>query len=179
MTPVTPSRLVSRVRAVALTSALAAGLALAGGILPAHAASPARALGPAGSLTPALAGPLAPPGGGTSRQHHRSRGDYGHTSAPDGRLRRGCHDYPYRYAVTPPTSDWTLETFLTDRTGDGVASDAYFSDSDPRRDRAHFRMCRYAVHAGRFTIRARLHWYSSDGTDHLVWLPRSHFRLHR
>jgi hypothetical protein len=178
MTSVTPPRLVRRVRAAVL--AVAVGLPLGAGALPAHAATPARALEPAGSLAPALPGPLAPFGGGTSQQqHHRTPAEYGHTSAPDGRLRRGCHDYPYRYVVTPPTSDWTLETFLTDRTGDGVASGAYFSDSDPRQDRVHFRMCRYAVHAGRFTIRAKLHWYSSDGTDHLVWLPPSHFRLHR
>ena len=31
--------------------------------------------------------------------------------APDGTLRRGCNDYPYRYAVTPPSREWTLETF--------------------------------------------------------------------
>jgi len=137
-----------------------AGLTVAGAALPATATAAHTA--------------VLVPGG-----HGRSRADYGHTGAPDGRLRAGCHDYPYRYVVTPPTSDWTLETFLVDRTGDGVGSGAYFSDSDPRRQRAHFRLCRASVHAGRFTIRAKLHWYAGDGTDHLVWLPRSHFRLRR
>ena len=152
MTSVTPPR---RPVPRALALMVAGGLLLAGGTLPADAT-----------------GTLASP-------PHRGAGDYGHTSAPDGPLRAGCHDYPYRYVLTPPTHDWTLETFLTDRTGQGVASGAYNSDSDPRRDRVRFRFCRYSVHAGRFTIRAKLHWYSADGTDHLVWLPRSHFRLHR
>jgi len=168
MTPVT---LLRRHASRALAVPAAAALLLAGGTLPAEAV-PSLLSGPLGRTASGQAstGPSSAP---------RSRGDYGHTGAPDGPLRSGCHDHPYRYVLTPPTGDWTLETYLTDRTGDGVASGAFFSDSDPRRERTHFRFCRYSVHAGRFTIRAKLHWYSDDGTDHLVWLPPSHFRLHR
>ncbi len=142
-----------------------------------------------GTLTavPALAAQPSDPvsglvGGlvGESPHHQRrDRADYGHTSAPDGTLRRGCRDYPYRYVVSTPTRDWTLETFLDDRTGETIASNAYFADSDPARDRAHFRFCRYSTYAGRFTIRAKVHWYDGTGGDHKVWLEPSHFRLRR
>jgi hypothetical protein len=176
MTLVTALRRSATRTLVILTAA--GGLLVAGGPLSADAAGPSGAPGPTWVLGAVLGQPA--PGQPTSTgRHQRSRSDYGHTAAPDGRLRPGCHDYPYRYVLTPPTNDWTLETFITDRTGDGVASGAFFSDSDPKQLRTHFRVCRYSVHAGRFTIRAKLHWYSSDGTDHLVWLPRSHFRLHR
>ena len=140
----------------------------------------------AGALTapPAVADPVTDllgqvTGQDQARPHHRDRSDYGHTRARDGVLRSGCRNYPYRYVVTSPTNDWTLETFLRDRTGQGIASNAYFSDSDPRRARSHFRFCRWSTHYGRFTIRAKLHWYGDTGTDHVVWFRPSHFRLHR
>jgi hypothetical protein len=107
----------------------------------------------------------------------RDRSSYGHTHAPDGLLRAGCHNYRYRYVVKTPTSDWTLETFLGDPTGDDIASGAFTSDSDPRRGRPHFRLCRDSTRAGRFTIRALVHWYGYYGQDHRVWLEPSHFQL--
>ena len=108
----------------------------------------------------------------------RDRADYGHTRAEDGKLRSGCRNYPYRYVVTTPTREWTLETFLVDRTGETIASGTYSSDGDPARDRAHFRFCRYSTYAGKFTIRAKVQWYDDDG-EHKVWLEPSHFRLRR
>ena len=146
----------------------------------------------AGELTaaPAAADPPSDPvselvGGLLGRQpddqagaHHRDRSAYGRTSAKDATLRDGCHDYRYRYVVTPPTDDWTLETYLDDRTGETVASGTYFSDSDPARNRPVFRFCRYSTYAGKFTIRAKLHWYNGS-EQHKVWLEPSHFRLRR
>ena len=160
---------------VTRSSALLAAATLAAGVL---------------AAVPALAGPPPPPprggGGGAGLvgqpQHHerRDRADYGHTGARDGTLRRGCHDYRYRYVVTTPSDDWTLETFLDDRTGETIASGAYFADSDPARNRrAVFRFCRYGTSAGTFKIRAKVHWYGGAGQDHKVWLEPSFFRLRR
>jgi hypothetical protein len=143
----------------------------------------------AGVLTavPALADPPTDPVSGLvgglvgQPQHHQRRegSDYGRTRADDGVLRSGCRNYPYRYVVTTPTHDWTLETFLRDRTGETIASGTYVADADPPRDRAHFRFCRYSTYAGRFTIRAKVHWYDDSGGEHKAWLEPSHFRLRR
>src|SRR4051794_39689014 len=137
---------------------------------------------PSADPVPGLVGGLLGQGGPHGGQHgssaYRHRGDYGHTGARDGVLRDGCHDYRYRYVLTPPTRDWTLETFLIDRTGDSIASGTYSSDADPARNRPVFRFSRYSTRPGTFRIRAELHWYDGSA-DHLVWLPRSHFRLRR
>jgi hypothetical protein len=105
--------------------------------------------------------------------------EYGRTAAVDGTLRKGCHNYGYRYEVTAPTNDWSLETFLRGPRGEGVASGTFLADSDPRAQQARFRLCRYATRPGRFTIRALLHWYGDDGEEHRVWLEPTRFRLRR
>ena len=114
-----------------------------------------------------------------SGEAQRPRSSYGHTGAPDGTLRPGCHNYRYHYRVESPTHDWTLETYLVDPTGDGLASGVFVAGADPVRSSARFRFCRYSTRAGVFTIRAKLHWYDGDGGDHKVWLEPSHFRLRR
>ena len=103
---------------------------------------------------------------------------YGRTHADDGRLRDGCHNYRYRYVVDAPTHDWTLETFLVDPHGDTLASGAFLSDSDPERGSATFRFCRYSTRAGKFTIRAKIHWYNGS-EEHKAFFKPSHFRLRR
>jgi hypothetical protein len=151
---------------------------IAGGLLPAVPSAAEEPTDPVSGLVSGLLGSPTAPQPGERDHRARDRGDYGHTSARDGTLRSGCHNYRYRYVVTPPTDDWTLETYLVDRTGEGIASGTYFSDSDPARNRPIFRFCRYSTYAGRFTIRAKLHWY--DGSvGHRVWLKPSHFRLSR
>lgn len=104
--------------------------------------------------------------------------DYGHTGAPDRVLRNGCHGYRYHFVVKPPTNDWVLETFLVDPRGEHIASGAFSSDSEDKRDHGRFHFCRYNTKPGRFTIRAKLTWYNGYD-EHRVRLPRSHFRLHR
>lgn len=153
-------------------SSLLVAAALIAGVLP---AVPALAEQPSDPVSGLVGGLL----GQQQHSERRDRADYGHTSAKDGTLRRGCHDYAYRYVITTPTDDWTLETFLDDRTGETVASGTYFSDSDPARNRSHFRFCRYGTYAGKFKIRAKVHWYGSTGEDHKVWLEPSFFRLRR
>lgn len=122
--------------------------------------------------TVVLAGGLAAPAAGATTS------SYGHTHADNGRLRTSCHNYRYHYVVSTPTNDWTLETFLVDRTGETIASGAFFSGSDPRRGDPRFRFCRYSTRAGKFTIRAKVHWY--DGSEgHQAFFTPSHFWLRR
>jgi hypothetical protein len=102
----------------------------------------------------------------------------GHTAARDRTLRPACHDYRYRYIVKAPTDDWTLETFLIDPRGDGLGSGSFMSESDPRRGRPSFRICRAATRPGRFTIRAKLIWYDGSEANPVKFTP-THFRLRR
>jgi hypothetical protein len=110
---------------------------------------------------------------------------YGHVGAPDGRLRPGCHHYRYHYVVKPPTNDWIFETWLHDPRGKPRGSGDFAPGSDPKRGHAHFGICRSTVVPGRFTITARLTWYTSGmlPTDppvaHRRWFRPAHFRLHR
>jgi len=110
---------------------------------------------------------------------------YGHVSAPDGVLRPGCHHYRYHYVVRPPTSDWILETWLDDPRGKPRGSGDLAPGSDPRRGTARFGICRPTVVPGRFTIRARLRWYTpgmlptDPPVQHHRWFRPAHFRLRR
>lgn len=163
--------------AVTRITACLAGAGLGLGLLVAPATAAPAPADPVTGLLGALVGQSSPAHGGQTATRQRS--SYGRTSAPDGTLRSGCHNYRYGYRVRPPTGDWTLETFLRDRTGDGIASGVFISGTDPRAQHTHFRFCRYSTVAGRFTIRALMHWYGPTGADHQVWLEPSHFRLSR
>lgn len=103
---------------------------------------------------------------------------YGHTNARDRHLRYGCHSYRYHYVVDAPTHDWTLETFLVDRTGEKVSSNALSSDSEPERGYSRFGLCRWNTVPGRFAIRAKLVWYRNS-TGHTAWFKPSHFWMRR
>ena len=159
MTPVTP---------------LLATAALAAGLLTAVPAAADQSTDPVSGLGGGLVGPS---GDGDHRQRAQRR-DLGHTRAPDGVLRAGCRNYPYRYVLKIRTNDWTLETFLVDRTGETIGSGAYTAGPDPKRQTTSFRFCRYNTVPGRFTIRAKLSWYPESG-DREAWLKPSHFRLRR
>ena len=110
---------------------------------------------------------------------------YGHVGAPDRTLRPGCHHYRYHYVVRPPSGDWILETWLHDPRGKPRGSGDFAPGSDPRKGHAHFGICRSTVVPGRFTITARLRWYTpgmlptDPPVEHQRWFEPAHFRLHR
>jgi hypothetical protein len=110
---------------------------------------------------------------------------FGHVGAPDRVLRHGCHHYRYHYIVKPRSDDWVLETWLRDPRGKPRGSGDFAPGSDPRRGRAHFGVCRSTVVPGRFTIKARLTWYTAGmlptdpPVEHHRWFKPAHFRLHR
>ena len=153
---------------------------LAAGLLTAAPAAAARPTDPVSGLLGGLVGGLVGGLGGATTEPHRrtQQRDLGHTRAPDGVLRAGCRNYPYRYVLKIRTDDWTLETFLVDRTGETMASGGYAAGPDPKRTTTSFRFCRDNTVPGRFTIRAKLSWYTASG-EHRAWLKPSHFRLRR
>jgi hypothetical protein len=128
-------------------------------------------------------GALVVVGGATPAQGSTAR--FGHVSARDGVLRPDCHRYRYHYVVKPRSDDWILETWLRDPRGKPRGSGDFAPGSDPRRGRASFGICRAAVVAGRFTIKARLRWYTpgplpvSPSVQHTRWFRPVHFRLSR
>jgi hypothetical protein len=103
---------------------------------------------------------------------------WGSSGAPDGVLRPSCHNYPYHYRVRPHGHDWALETFLVDPTGEGLASGAFDPDSDPRKGRSHFRICRPSTKPGRFMIRMKVSIFKGPNPE-VHWVKRSYFHLRR
>ncbi len=87
--------------------------------------------------------------------------------------------------MKPPSGDWLLETWLYDPRGRHRGSGDLAPGSDPERGHAHFGICRSTVVPGRFTIKARLTWYTpgtlpTDPPDeHKRWFEPARFRLHR
>jgi hypothetical protein len=130
----------------------------------------------------ALAISLAPAGGSAAWAWTTG---YGHVGARDGTLRAGCHRYRYHYVVKPGSADWTLETWLSDPRGQPRGAGDLFAGSDPKEGHDSFGLCRASVVPGRFTITARLRWYTPGTlptdplTRHTVWFRPAHFRLSR
>ena len=101
----------------------------------------------------------------------------GTLQAADGRLRRGCKDYQFTYAVTTPTKDWTFDITMKDRRGKGVNSQSLIGPNDPETDVLTYRLCRWATVAGLFTLTGRL--VSYDGTQETAVTVTETFRLRR
>lgn len=142
--------------------------------------APAAAEAPSDPVSGLVGGLLGPrPSAATAPAARVAAEPSGSAWARDGVLRRGCRDYPYRYAISTPTDEWTLEVFLRDRDGRSLGSGTFISDVDPRERVSRFRFCRFSTRPGWFTIRALLHWYESDGAGHRVWLDHTRFRLRR
>lgn len=86
----------------------------------------------------------------------------GALDAPDGRLKRGCKDYAYAYAVSVPSDDWTFDITLQDRRGKGVNSQSLLGPNDDETGVLSYRLCRWATVPGRFTLRGALVSYDGD-----------------
>ena len=104
--------------------------------------------------------------------------EWGSTSAPDAKLRKGCHGYAYSYALTPPDGDWALETFLVGRHGKQYASGYFLTGEDPLAGASQFRLCRRSTRGGTYTIRAYLTIQNGGHYDE-GWLPDTTFRLRK
>ena len=109
--------------------------------------------------------------------------EYGRAWRKDGVLRAGCHDYRFQYRVRPgnvqPGNDWSVEFFVVDRRGEGVASAVKDSEIDPKRGSARFGLCRTSTVPGRFKIRGKLSVYDGYALVDVVWIKPARFRLRR
>lgn len=143
------------------------------------AASAVLALGPLAGSAAADEGIVLPPIGGTTAVAGSDSEEASATAtAPDGRLRAGCHDYPVRWAVRDAGDDWMLDLIVRDRSGEQVSRVTLHAVEDGAKGWTTFSVCREAVEAGRFTVGGLL--TERDGyeqTEHGV--ERSAFRLTR
>jgi hypothetical protein len=98
-------------------------------------------------------------------------------SAADGRLRRGCKDYQFSYAVTTPSDDWTLDITMQDRRGKGVNAQSLIGPNDARSGVLSYRLCRWATVPGIFTLKGAL--VSYDGSQETTVAVTETFRLRR
>ncbi|NPC96524.1 hypothetical protein [Nocardioides sp. zg-DK7169] len=110
---------------------------------------------------------------------HAHRADWGKIARPDGVLRRGCHDYAYRYRFTPPDGDWAVETFLIGPGGRPLASDVLMSGHDETRGRTWFRLCRTGTRPGRFRIKGKMTIQNGPLEAESGWVLPARFRLRR
>ena len=108
--------------------------------------------------------PLPPPpdDGSTSATSPAPMVVSGTLDATDGRLKRGCKDYAYTYAVSVPSDDWTFDITLQDRRGKGVNSQSLIGPNDDESGVLPYRLCRWATVAGRFTLSGVLVSYDGD-----------------
>jgi hypothetical protein len=101
----------------------------------------------------------------------------GALDAADGRLKRGCKDYHYAYAVDTPTGDWTFNITMQDRTGKGVHFQALIGPNDATSGVLDFGLCRWATKPGLFTLKGEL--VSYDGAEKTSATVTETFRLRK
>ena len=135
----------------------------------------AAAITAAGLLPLPLPLPTSPPPEPTS--HAGQVTVSGELDAADGRLRRGCKDYAYAYAVDTPSEDWTFDITLQDRNGKGVNAQSLIGPNDAARGVVTYRLCRWATVPGRFTLMGVL--VSYEGSRETTVQVTESFRLRR
>jgi len=102
----------------------------------------------------------------------------GALSAADGRLKRGCKDYAYAYAVTTGSEDWTFDITVQDRNGRGVGSQSLIGPNDAESGVLRYRLCRGATTPGRFTLAGVLTSYEGSTSKTSVRVTET-FRLRK
>jgi hypothetical protein len=102
----------------------------------------------------------------------------GALSAPDGRLKRGCKDYAYAYAVTTESEDWTFDITMQDRNGRGVNAQSLIGPNDTESGVLTYRLCRWATTPGRFTLTGVLTSYEGTTSETSVQVTET-FRLRK
>lgn len=113
----------------------------------------------------------------TTQQQAQQTEVSGTLQAADGRLRRGCKDYQFTYAVTTPSQDWSFDITMQDRHGKGVNAQSLLGPNDPKSDVMTYRLCRWATVPGIFTLTGRL--VSYEGSQETAVTVTESFRLRR
>jgi hypothetical protein len=112
--------------------------------------------------------------------------DYGRAWRGDGVLERGCHVYAFRYRVRPGRHDWGAEFFLVGPGREGLGTDVKLSNTDRKRGRGSFEVCRSATRPGKFRIRGKLTinheaqvFPPTEESREVHWVKPARFRLRR
>ncbi len=122
--------------------------------------------------------PLLPTAEPTAQTQHTTAVEVSGTlQAPDGRLRRGCKDYQYTYAVTTASQDWSFDITLQDRRGKGVNAQSLLGPNDATSGVVTYRLCRWGTVPGTFTLTGALTSY--DGAEATSVTVTDSFRLRR
>ena len=118
----------------------------------------------------------------------------GRTHGDSGRFKQGCRIYTFDYRVRTPYDDWTLEVFIRNPRGEAVHFNSFLGkpgrEGHPRRQEdVRWKMCSNTSRPGRYTIRAKLTWYTPkedllsalhpQTEEHVMRLPVERFRLRR
>ena len=117
--------------------------------------------------------PTAQAGEGTHRM-----AKFAKTFRGDGTLKEGCNNYRYGYKISPPkrADTWALETFVTDKRGETIASGGVLEGADPLRGKETFRFCRENTVPGRFKLRGKFTYKVGFDTFN-GWIDPTYFRL--
>ena len=102
----------------------------------------------------------------------------GALDAPDGRLKRGCKDYAYAYAVTVASEDWTFDITMQDRDGRGVNAQSLIGPNDAESGVLTYRLCRGATRPGPFTLTGVLTSYEGTTSETSAQVTET-FRLRK
>ncbi len=122
----------------------------------------------------------ARPAPAPTEPHVRTAEEAGGTlTARNGRLRRGCHRYGYRYSVYSPYGDWMLELKVVDPRGKAVHAMTFMSIRGPEAGPVRYTLCRRGTRPGKFRVRGKLTWYDDPSVPNVVNLPPAVFRLRK
>ena len=102
----------------------------------------------------------------------------GALDAPDGRLKRGCKDYAYAYAVTVASEDWTFDITMQDRDGRGVNAQSLIGPNDAESGVLTYRLCQGATRPGPFTLTGVLTSYEGTTSETSAQVTET-FRLRK
>ncbi len=93
-------------------------------------------------------------------------------------LKRGCHDYAYRYKVKPPTKQWSAEIFFVTPNGTGLAHRAFDSAANPAKDRVKLTVCSPSTDYGKHKIKMKITYTRGDAMV-VGWVKPTTFRFTR
>ena len=97
---------------------------------------------------------VASPGSSEARDYK----PWGSVSSKNHVLKRGCHDYTYRYRITAPTDAWSAEIFLVAPDGTGLASDVLDTAADPAHGKKKITVCRPSTQVGKHRLKMKVTW---------------------
>ena len=114
----------------------------------------------------------------TSSEAARDFKPWGKASSKNHVLKRGCHDYTYRYKINAPTDQWSAEIFFVAPNGIGLAAATLDTNADKDKGKRKLTVCRHSAQYGRYTIKMKI-TYSEGRTIREGFVKPTKFRFTR